>query len=1468
MKASSKKKIAGIVVSSMLVTAMATSTMLGSFTAFAANDGHAAPAFKTKEEALAAAQDLNERLTGEGSVLLKNTANALPMAKADGVTVFGSASQALQGGTGKVDQVLKDAGFKVNTTVITETTAADATAATVEGNKKVGIVVLKRGGGEGSDLAVATNELADDANENDGWEHKRLAINKAGKEVKHNQMLTAAEIAMIKKADQLCEKVVVVLNTSNAMEMYNLQNDEAVDSILWIGRPGTTGLKALPKLLTGEWNPSGKLVAEWYKDFTADPTWYNSIANVQNDAGSNSYILADGSQASSIGLHGVDYSEDIYIGYKYYETVYAEILAGNLSYNTSTKALTENATAVSGDHTAAADAWYGDNVVYPFGYGLSYTSFEMNIISQSVTQLAAADISSSIGNPAKVKTITLNVEVTNTGKSAGKEVVEIYSQAPYTKNGIEKASVNLVAYAKTKTLKPGEKQIVQVDVNLQDMASYDYSDANNNQYKGYELEEGTYNLYAANTSHVVADTEKTTVEIKGNAKLQLDDYSDNEITNLFSEENGRYNSIRKNDVDWNGDGKIDEKDKMFDKEQVLLSRANMVSTFPEAPVVTIDGKSVADYAEFNEEKAYAAGDVVKKTEVTQGVTGTSSVKYYKFKVAHPVGPWTGTDVEEVQGVHKGGLVVTDEFADLMDYYAKFDLNLWLPNTPYYNPAKTYEVGDKVGNTGTKDIYEVKQAINPVKAVDEGTLYSVGDYVRNGSTVYRVTAAIAAPTVKDNGEATDGIASQDYKEGDVIKYYSSGWGGVTLNTVIAIKDIAKGAVLSTRGNSANIRAFAAVDRLTKDNSVVVEHADYLTEVCKAVVTTDKNSGDYVYSDKLFMGDAGINGYLGNEDGLYDVTPDMMHGWSQMADADAQKEAIANGDWILFNELNGIKFTDKEVIKEGRFAGMTGEEVWLKFMNQWTWDDLYTACWAGGNNGLAVENLGIPAGGIQDSPTSFARTYTWCDNCSIASTWNVDLGYEQGRVTASLGLLYNTDKIGNQNTTRNDEWLNPAINFHRTPFSGRNNEYYGQDGYHAGWFAQAVVRGIQDTGVSSHLKHMFLNDQETNRNSGDLFAWVSEQALREIYVKPFQIGIQEGGAEGAMSAFARIGGVPTPVNDNMCNLLVRKEWGATEFMFHPDMYSPQANVASEDLMLRTGHNHAPGNNSYKPSQEDGVVSNKTWSGCWDADYYNELTGTKGGVYIGKNDEATGQETYYSNNQWYIIRYSAMIMYSEYANNSHSLNGILPDEYKGYEVNVNTDKAVVLDASFKQAEERADVVYSIVGNLPEGLSIDAKTGLITGKIATAGSYKVTVKAMADKWIGASADFTIVVEDVTGGGSGEDGVGVKDATINDKGELVLTLTDNTTINAGKVTGDGTPGGDGLDGVGIKDATINADGHLILTLTDDKTIDAGLVRGADGQNAEGGCGGSIAPTVISVSAAFALITAAVFVIRRRKAND
>lgn len=271
-----------------------------------------------------------------------------------------------------------------------------------------------------------------------------------------------------------------------------------------------------------------------------------------------------------------------------------------------------------------------------------------------------------------------------------------------------------------------------------------------------------------------------------------------------------------------------------------------------------------------------------------------------------------------------------------------------------------------------------------------------------------------------------------------------------------------------------------------------------------------------------------------------------------------------------------------------------------------------------------------------------------------------------------------------------------------------------------------------------------------------AWVSEQAIREIYVKPFQMGIQEGGAEGAMSAFARIGAVPTPVSDNMCNLLVRKEWGAEGFMFHPDMYSPQANVAPEDLMLRTGHNHAPGGNN---ANSDGSAANNTYAGRWDAEYENPLTGTKGGVYIGKNDEATGQKIYYSNNQWYIVRQSAMLMYSEYANNSHSLNGIILTDWKDMDVTINTMSTANIDVSFKDAEAKSKThSYAITkGELPKGLDLDAKTGIISGvaEEPTEEAVEITVTGTFDKWIKTDMVVTINVSEAVGpqGEKGEPG-------------------------------------------------------------------------------------------------------------------
>ena len=1385
---------------------------------YAANNGIAIPTYDTLEEAQAAAADLNIELTGEGAVLLKNLNSALPLNKAtEGVTVFGSAASSLQGGSGQVASVLADDGFTVNDTVITESTAAAADASTVTGYADVGVVVLKRGGGEGQDLAVATSELADDAAENmGGWEHARLAQNSVGEDVKHFLMLTSEEIAMIEKAKELCGSVVVLLNTSTPMEMFNLQNDADIDAIMFIGRPGENGLKAIPKLLSGEINPSGKTVDEWVKDFTLDPTWYNSIANVQNDAGSNSYILADGSQASSIGLHGIDYSEDIYMGYKYYETVFAEILAGNLSYDGSS--LSEVAPA---DAQAEADLWYADNVVYPFGYGLSYSNFSIEVLSISDSQLDASEISSSLYNVAAVKTISLIVKVTNTGDIAGKEVVEIYAQAPYTPGEIEKASVNLVAYAKSDVLQPGKSQTLKLEVQLQDFASYDYADANGNGFKGFELESGVYTLFASNSSHCLSTTAQASLTINGDATLGLDDFTDNEIMNLFSVENGRNYSLRRNDADWNGDGVVDESDVFFDQEQVLLSRAALVSTFPQAPVTTVDGIPVSAFSEFDDTLTYEIGDVVKVTVIEGGYTGNSYVNYYQFTSAHAPGAFDLGEVVTLSGDYSGGLVVTQEFADLMDYYALFTLNLWETEYAYFNPSNAYSTGDQFGLSDTKDVYLATKDSAAIPTITADGDFPVDSYLLSSGTIYKVTTALADIAFINNGSVADGKATQDYEVGDYVIYLSTSWGGVRTNTVKVTAAITTGESFSTRSNCTNFTpAMRLITEGEDQNVQEFTPETYITTIMEATLTAIENTGDYVYSDQLFVGNEGINGYDGNADGLYDVTADMLDGWMQYADVEAQTAAreAAGDDWIYFNELSGIVFNDESMITEGQFAGMTGVEVWTKFMNQWIWDDFYTASWSGGNNGNPVENLGIPAGGVADSPTNWNNTYTWCDNATIGSTWNIELAYLQGSVTASMGLLKNKDADRDY-----EQWLNPAINFHRTPFSGRNNEYYGQDGFHAGWMAQSNVKGIQDRGVGSHLKHMLLNDQETNRNSGDLFVWVSEQALREIYLVPWQKAIQEGGADGAMSAFARIGSVPTPVSFNMVEELTRTQWGAEDFFFHPDYYGAQSNVSSEDLMLRTGHNHAPGGNNIT---NPGTPANNTYAGHWDATYVNPLTSELGGVYIGLDDDNTGQETYYSNNQWYIVRYSSMIMYSEYANQGHSQNGITVSDWVDGSFGINATDAVKLDVSFDGAKDKAMIFdYEIiVGTLPEGLSLDSHSGMITGSTTELGIFTVTVQGVFDRWIKGSAEYTIVV----GHGS------IVTSEVNELGELVITFSDGATVNLGVVVGEqgpqgeqgeqgvqgpqgeqgdqGIPGEDGLDAVATGcGSTINITSGIIV---------------------------------------------------------
>lgn len=259
------------------------------------------------------------------------------------------------------------------------------------------------------------------------------------------------------------EDVIVVITSGSQIETDFLEDpayNGKIKAAMWAGS-NIGGYSAVPKVIKGQLNPSGRTVDTWSRDFTKDPTWQNF--GTQLTYNGNQYT----NLTSTNGSKYVIYKEGIYIGYRYYETRgYEEEQDGNAG-------------------------WYDENVNYPFGYGLSYTTFEKKIVSST---LATEDLSA-------LDKIDITVEVTNNGQVAGKDVVQIYYTAPYKEGGIEKPYVVLGGFAKTDLLEPGHSQQVTISLNVKDMASYDYSDANTNGFKGYELDSGDYYIRLMENAH-------------------------------------------------------------------------------------------------------------------------------------------------------------------------------------------------------------------------------------------------------------------------------------------------------------------------------------------------------------------------------------------------------------------------------------------------------------------------------------------------------------------------------------------------------------------------------------------------------------------------------------------------------------------------------------------------------------------------------------------------------------------------------------------------------------------------------------------------------------------------------------------------------------------------------------------------------------------------------------------------------
>ena len=1047
-------------------------SMLTPAAAAQSSDGKYYTDFATFAEEQAAAEKLAAEIGGEGMVLLKNKDSALPLNESvKNITLFGGgAYDTVYGGggsgAGSVSEYqtqktiigsLEDAGFEINPTVREYyenlenlniggdgmwTSASSIRYAdlvnnpdamkSVEGSynyyNDAAVIVFSREGSEGSDKSTTE------------FDNGRTGADYAGTEYEgvdsHSLELFPEELELIKHVEaQNFGKIIVLLNTSNALEAAVLEDDDQIDSVLWIGNPGAGGLEYLGKILRGEVNPSGRMVDVYDADHTQDPTWYNfgDLTQTGDNSGEGSiyYTAEDGTvqelagAASTWGTSSprqqIEYEEGIYVGYKWYET--AATIDGYYTVDA-------NSYAPGVDRaTAEKDAYYNrtNGVVYPFGFGMSYTQFKWEIMSSNTSKELDAKT-----------TVKIKVRVTNTGDYAGKDVVEVYYSPEYYNGGIEKSSVNLITYAKTDLLQPGESQTLTITFNAKDMASFDYNDANGNGFTGYELEAGTYEVSLRSDSHTVKDDCVIAYTVEAS-----DETAVNGATGiLYDGSSAKYN--------WNEEGEEDT------------------------------GKANAE-AVFSDPDSY----------------------YY---TATPKG----------------------ESASNVQYVSRS--NWHLPD---------------------------------------------------------------APTVETSVLTQEDIDNIYYQEN-----------------------------------------FTPAD--------------------------DKET-----------------------DPWYVANGNIPEGWTQAAEA-ASKE-----DTIQIQTLIGVDFDVQIVDGEVVQGDDEGTKAWEEFMNQFTLDELKTYLsldW----EVASIDRAGLDKVEANDGPAKLLNGTYWPCCTMIASTWNADLAYQQGRMTGNEGLFQNC--LG---------WYGPGANTHRSPFGGRNFEYYSSDGVQAGIICAAVIEGATDMGIIPTVKHCALNDQETHRQDNQgLVVWCNEQAMREIYFKPFEMSVTDGNGVAFMSSYTRYGTVGADNNYMFQNVIVRGEWGM-EGMFYSDM----GGADNSNYHLRTGGTH--GINSYT----------NAISGTWNAEGYVEVDSER------------------SDTQYAAIRLTAMQWMKTAVNAAANRNmvdteaftsksGTVIQAVKGQAVEAN------LGATLEELNAYEQYYNFVDGTLPAGVTV-SEDGVLSGTPTETGTFQFTLTLVADRYV-----------------------------------------------------------------------------------------------------------------------------------------
>ena len=580
-------------------------------------------------------EKLAEQIESEGIVMVKNN-GVLPLSKTtdDTVNVFGwSASQWIAGGSGSGRVVNKSENFSADTGLLEalnlygieyNTALIDmyknyqderpylkaGTLFTfpyeysrlyepdINDTKYYSSAILNDAQMYSNTAIVVIGRVSGESNDSPKVQYKGVNGSSAASVDNSRTYLeiSTEEENLLTFVGQNFEKVIVIINSTNTMELSFMDTIQGLDACLIVGGTGINAATAIPKVLYGDINPSGRTADTYAYDLSTNSSYTTSGLNgISYYTNGNGLYPADGTtngnESSSVKYDGVsyiDYIEGIYVGYKWYETAYTEGYWESVSnsYGTGYKGI----------------------VQYPFGYGLSYTEFQWEIIKLSQSANSALS---------KNDSIEITVRVTNTGSHSGQDVVELYYNPPYYKDGIEKSSSNLCAFGKTDILKPDEYQDIILSFKVEDMASYDCYDKNNNNFCGYELDSGKYEISLMKNAHETGNvinssksaygTATINYSIGENIRYETDSESGKKVTNKFTGESA-LDGVSADGI--NSDSNI-----------TYLSRSNFDDTFPKA---LANARAMTDNVKALNLYTEDIADAWKKSDDTEIVTGANN----------------------------------------------------------------------------------------------------------------------------------------------------------------------------------------------------------------------------------------------------------------------------------------------------------------------------------------------------------------------------------------------------------------------------------------------------------------------------------------------------------------------------------------------------------------------------------------------------------------------------------------------------------------------------------------------------------------------------------------------------------------------------------------------------------------------------------------------------------------------------